>query len=475
MRLYLKIFLWFSLAMLLVGGTLVVSIYRTQSELYREDEQANDRTLSPPFAERWAAIYERQDSKAIAEYDSHAKGIGIQVYLFSADGKQLFGQTPPPEATAILPTAMDTDDTQVRWSPRRRFVAQRTTGPSGRHYILVVELASPFTRFFSARPSVQALRLIVAAFLGGLFCLWLASYITAPVTELRSAARDLASGRLSSRVGKAALRRKDELADLGRDFNQMAERIESLMSSQRRLIQSVSHELRSPLARLNVALGLAYRCANPEIHAPLERIEREAGRLNQLVADVLKLSRWESGLEPANRTWVDLDVLVREIVADANFEAGSLDRSVCVKIADACAVEGVRELLHSAIENVIRNAVRYTSEGSAVEVTLERLSSSSENSALIRVRDHGPGVPEEALGNLFKPFYRVADARERASGGTGLGLAITEAAVRLHCGQVKAENSPEGGLVVEIRLPLSRGEQRESAEPRSEMQRAFAD
>jgi signal transduction histidine kinase len=472
--LYMKIFLWFWLAMVLVGGTLVFATYETQSEMFQEGEQANDRALTPPYAERWAAVFEKHDMKTLADFNAHAKGIGSRVYFFGEDGTEQFGQTPPPDAAAILRAARDNDETQVRWGPTQRYVAQRTLGPSGRHYILLVQLTSPFVRLVSGGPYVQILRLIFAALVGGLFCLWLARYITAPVTELRSAARELASGNLSSRVGAAALRRKDEIADLGRDFNLMAERIESLMSSQRRLIQSVSHELRSPLARLNVALGIAYRHADPRVQAPLERIEREAGRLNELVGNLLKLARWENGMGPMEKSSIELDALVREIAGDADFEARSLDRAVRVDVAEACSIEGVRELLHSAIENVVRNAVKYTREGSEVEVRLERVSLGSENSAVIRVRDHGDGVPEEALTSMFKPFYRIANARERASGGTGLGLAIAETAVRLHGGQVEAENSPAGGLVIEIRLPLDPGAETKTPEARVELHRAFA-
>jgi two-component system sensor histidine kinase CpxA len=223
-----------------------------------------------------------------------------------------------------------------------------------------------------------------------------------------------------------------------------------------------------------VALGIAYRHSDPQAQAPLERIEREAGRLNDLIGDLLKLARWESGIGPAEKSPIQLDTLVREIAADADFEAKSLDRVVSVRVAESCSIEGVRELLHSAIENVMRNAVKYTREGSEVEVSLERDSSGSEKFAVIRVLDHGEGVPEESLKSLFKPFYRVANARERASGGTGLGLAITETAVRLHGGRVKAENTPAGGLVIEITLPLDAVAESKTPEARAEFQRAFA-
>ena len=235
----------------------------------------------------------------------------------------------------------------------------------------------------------------------------------------------------------------------------MAERIESLMSSQQRLIHSVSHELRSPLARLNVALGLARKQADATVNGSLDRIEREAGRLNELIGNLLTLARWESSAERVNCDDVELDALVREVAADADFEAKSRNRSVRVVTLSPCSIAGVRDLLRSAIENVIRNAVNYTHKGSEVEVTLEHVRGPALESAVIRVRDHGDGVPEHALENIFSPFYRVADSRERSSGGAGLGLSIAAKAVSLHGGQVKAENSPSGGLMVELRFPLN--------------------
>jgi len=265
----------------------------------------------------------------------------------------------------------------------------------------------------------------------------------------------LADGNLSSRIGSDSIRRKDELGDLERDFDRMAERIESLMSSQQRLIHSISHELRSPLARLNVALGLARKQADAAVNGSLDRIEREAGRLNELIGSLLTLARWESGAQPMNCDTVELDTLVREVAADADFEAQSRNRAVRVLTLQPCSITGVRDLLRSAIENVMRNAVKYTRKDSEVEVTLEHAHGLGQEIAVIRVRDHGDGVPESALENIFRPFYRVADSRERSSGGAGLGLSIAAKAVSLHGGQVKAENSLTGGLMVELRFPLN--------------------
>jgi signal transduction histidine kinase len=453
--LYMKIFLWFWLAMVLVSGGLVFSVLETQSELHRALEEANDRTLTPPYAERYITVFEEQGKAALAAYIAHGKGAGVHAYLFGLDGKEELSQPVPRDAGPLVQAAKGTDEMQVVWSATRRFVAQKVTGPSGNQYIFLVELTSPFVKFFSARPPIQALRLIIAIIIGGLVCLWLARYITAPVEKLRAAARRLADGNLSSRIGTDAIRRKDELGDLERDFDRMAERIESLMSSQQRLIHSISHELRSPLARLNVALGLARKQADATVNVSLDRIEREAGRLNELIGNLLTLARWESGAEPANCGDVELDTLVREVAADADFEAQSRNRAVRVLTLQPCSIAGVQDLLRSAIENVMRNAVNYTRKDSEVEVTLERVRGLAQESAVIRVRDHGDGVPEDALEHIFRPFYRVADSRERSSGGTGLGLSIAAKAVMLHGGQVKAENSPTGGLLVELRLPMN--------------------
>ena len=151
---------------------------------------------------------------------------------------------------------------------------------------------------------------------------------------------------------------------------------------------------------------------------------------------------------------VELDGLVREVAEDANFEAQSRNRKVRVIEAESCAIAGSRELVRSAVENVVRNALKYTAEGTDVEVSVKCVSDPAGENGVIRIRDHGEGVPEDALEDIFRPFYRVADSRERSSGGTGLGLTITERAMRVHGGQVKAQNSPAGGLVVELRLPV---------------------
>jgi len=333
---------------------------------------------------------------------------------------------------------------------------------------LVVEFIRPHRHDFLSAPLVHMGAMML---IGGAFCYWLARHLTAPVAKLRKATNDLANGNLEARVGPSMRKRRDELAALGTDFDLMAERIESLLNAQRRLLGDISHELRSPLARLNVALELARQRAGPEAASALQRIHQEAETLNEMIGQLLALTRLETGSRAINTSYFDLTQLVHDIVDDADFEARSRKRSVHLTSCDSFMIVGSKELLHSAIENVVRNAVHYTMENSIVEIDLktggpasngentsgQQMESAPQCFAELTVRDHGLGVPENALEEIFRPFYRVDDARDRESGGTGLGLAITQRAVRLHGGSVTATNAPTGGLIVTIKLPWEDG------------------
>jgi len=222
-------------------------------------------------------------------------------------------------------------------------------------------------------------------------------------------------------------------------------------------LRDMSHELRSPLARLNVAVGLLRQRTGSELSGVLDRIEREGQRLNDLIGQLLTLARLEGGMKAKEETQIDLGGLVHEIVADAEFEAQSCMRQVHLLSCDECTITGAPELLRSAIENIIRNGIRYTPESSAVEVSLLCEQRDGKPHAMVRFRDHGPGVPEDLINDIFRPFYRVADDRDRQTGGVGLGLAIAQQAVRLHGGTIVATNAPDGGFVVEIDLPATAG------------------
>jgi len=285
---------------------------------------------------------------------------------------------------------------------------------------------------------------------GGIFCYFISSYLTKPLDRLGEAAARIADGRLDTRVEPSLKRRHDEIAGLARNFDLMAERIEALVTGQRRLLGDVSHELRSPLARLMVALTLLKQGPAAEAAENLERIGLEARRLDTLIGQLLTLTRIDSGADRGSPARFDLANLVQEVASDADFEARARNRRVIVTPSDPCMFDGFEELLRSAVENVVRNAVRHTAEGTAVEMSLQK----NPSEALLRVRDYGPGVPGEMLDAMFQPFRRVASDH---ADGAGLGLAIAERAVRVHQGTIRALNAPEGGgLIVEITLPYPR-------------------
>ena len=231
----------------------------------------------------------------------------------------------------------------------------------------------------------------------------------------------------------------------------MAERIESLITSQQRLNRDISHELRSPLARLNVALELAKQKGNADTAPILARIESESDRLNEMIGRLLVLAKLESGVTDFEPKILDLSDIVKDVAADAEFEAKPNGKFVTVSSADRCNLFGSENLLRSAIENVMRNAVKYTADGTVVDVALTHTC----GRAVVTVQDHGGGVPESELGNLFRPFYRIGEARERKTGGTGLGLAIAKRAVEAHRGTIRAINN-NGGLKVEMTFPTDK-------------------
>ena len=292
---------------------------------------------------------------------------------------------------------------------------------------------------------------ILAVGICGFLCFFLNRHITAPLFELRRGTETIASGNLTARVSGALRNRRDEIGQLGRDFDRMAERLESLVDSHKRLLGDVSHELRSPLSRLLVALGIARRANAEEMPELLDRIALEARRLDSLIGQLLTLSRIESGSHAAAPSSIDLTALVHEVVTDADFEARGQSRRVSVTAFEECTVLGSEEPLRSAVENVIRNGVRFTREGTAVDVSIRR----ERDRAVIRVRDLGPGVPETMLSEIFLPFRRVQTTHGTRNEGSGLGLAIAHRAVVAKGGKIGATNAADGGLIVAIEFPLS--------------------
>src|SRR5215218_8672783 len=447
--LYLKIFIWFWLAMIIINVVLFAAFALTRPTPTRRSWR--DLAQTGPNAQKAAEIYEQSGPAGLtASLQATEKSSGVSGTFFDENGNELSGRAVPSGASELSARAAESRDIEFNFAVENTLVARPVVSAKGQRYTYVAHIPRP-----PFQPGLQTLglRLLVVLVIGGIFCFWLARYLTTPLLKLRATTNELSEGNLGARVGTKLAKRRDEVGQLGRDFNLMAERLESMVKAQQRLLGDISHELRSPLARLGVALGLARQRSGPEANGALDRIERESDNLNEMISQLLTLTRLESGTDGRKRSQVDLEVLVREVSDDADFEARSLNRSVQVVATDKCSINGVEDLLRSAVENVVRNAVRFTPEGTAVEVALRKQNGAADNFAVISVRDQGHGVPAESLEKIFRPFYRTEDARDRQSGGgTGLGLAITERAVRMHGGSVSAANAPEGGLAVEMRF-----------------------
>jgi signal transduction histidine kinase len=289
--------------------------------------------------------------------------------------------------------------------------------------------------------NLQTAHLLILA-LVVLLCYALAYHLTAPLRRLQKALDHFGRGDLDARAQE---NRHDELGDLARAFDRMADRIQTLLAAERRLLLDISHELRSPLARLSVAVELARSGENA---LPLDRIQKEADRLNALISQMLEVTRVENDASHRKQEHVALDQLVGGLVDDCSIEASARGCSLSFAAPPHIAMDGDPELLRRAIENVVRNAIRHAPAGSKIEIAVEN----GGGRIRVRVRDYGPGVPEQALPHLFDPFYRVEPDRNRGSGGVGLGLSIARRAVELHQGTLRASNVAPG-LLVEIELP----------------------
>jgi two-component system, OmpR family, sensor histidine kinase CpxA len=478
--LFLKIFLsyWMAQALFVVLAIIVTLAMRPSGEI------SHLQAMEPKFLNDALQAYQSGGDDGARKYFRNVHDAEhVRLFIFDDQGRDLLGRKPPDWIERVRRGQIHTADTFLgRFGPPGQFLRQTITADNGRRYMLIVDMPPEEHPFFGPH-GIPGLGILIAIISSGLVCYIMARYLTSPIVQLRAATQKLASGDLTARAGMLGSRRHDEMAELMRDFDRMAERLEDLVTAQSRLLTDISHELRSPLARLNVALELARQRSGPEARSALDRIDREANRLNELIQKLLTIARLESGHESIEKSPVHLEQIIHEIARDAAFEAQTRHCEVEAAVVDDCVVVGSPSLLHSAIENVVRNAIRYTNEYTSVEIRLEQgvglqnlgsrdltlpnmgLSGAGlkndgvgKPEAVVRVTDSGPGVPEDALDKLFRPFYRIDDARGRQTGGVGLGLAITDRAVRLHGGTIRISNRPQGGLMVEIRLPLSSAE-----------------
>jgi two-component system sensor histidine kinase CpxA len=466
-RLHVKIFLWFWLGVLVVSGTLWSLSELTYTRA--EDDRRWQQKYTPRvdlWARQETQILRRDGPAGLERYiGSFQSDPGVSNFIFDADGREVLDRPVPDAVRKLLVSMAGWPPGSPRVDTAERIIAERVVDRLGSAYV-VVDFPSPsvlnqslfefFSRDFDGpfpdwEPIVRVVAVLTVA---GVFCFVLARNIARPIDRLRLAARNIANQQLQTRVDASVLSRKDELADLGRDFDRMAERIEHLVTAQRHLLADVSHALRSPLARLNVALGLARQRNGQPSSEHLDRIETEADRLNKLIGQLLTMARMDSGVDLERPTRFDLGSIVEEVSTDAEYEARQRQCAVAFSQKGACVVEGAREMLRGAVENVVRNAVRHTADRTRVDVSLECREGAGGGRAVVEVRDHGPGVPEEAVAGLFVPFNRVISDGTQSAERTGLGLAITRRTFEVHGGSATAANAPGGGFVVTLELPL---------------------
>lgn len=336
-------------------------------------------------------------------------------------------------------------------------IVAEATGLDGKAYRIVYHTGTVVSHRKRPSPFYIPPEVLALGVVGGLFfSATLAWYLSKPVRLLRNGFDRLAGGELEVRLRPGVGRRRDEIADLARDFDAMAERLQQLVTSREQLLHNVSHELRSPLARLHMAVGLARQNAK-NIPAALDRFELESQRLDDIVGEVLSLSRADSGAIEFD-DYFDLDQLVLSVVDDARFEAQSSRTRIVTNVEDAAdeagrTIRGNAPLMRRALDNIVRNALRFSPPDTTIEVAVE--ADRADGDCVIRVSDQGPGMRGDALKTAFEPFVRGPEGA--AGHGFGLGLAIARRAVVMHGGSITAENRPNGGLEVVIRLPRHRG------------------
>jgi len=393
------------------------------------------------------------DAQGCAGFEAFAKERNETLALVGENGTTVCGQAGL-STPAQINSAGEIYGRQLGNNTVWMFPVTSASGRSFRFLVLVPSHHENHT-WYSDLLHFSFPQLPVAIAVGGLMTFVLVMIFTRPVVRLRKAARELARGNLSTRVNEAggSSLKGDEFKGLLHDFNHMAERLESMVNAHKLLLRDVSHELRSPLARANVALELSREDADPKMSAHLDRIERETERLNQLIGQLLTLSSMETAESLGKPEKVSLKQLLGEMLPDSEYEAQQRGTAVELQAECECAVQGRRELLYRAIENVIRNAIRYTEAGTRVEVRLHQ--DGPAHAAVVEISDRGPGIPESELDAIFRPFYRVDLARNAQTGGFGVGLAIAERAVKLHNGQIRALNRPGGGTTIQISLPVT--------------------
>ena len=442
--LYWKIFISFWLATILI---IVTTAWVTGQIAQKSSQSAQEEHFMDSYANAAVATYESGQQAALLRWLNH---IGLSrhmsLYLLSSTG-QIVGTLEAPKNVKKIAQNLVKDQLSVGiFKSKNLIVSHEIMSTSGVYYRLAAVSEKPISYFVQIPWAGLSIRLTFATFISGLICYLLSIYLTKPLRALGIAAKSIATGKLSTRVGHLAGHHKDEIAQLSDEFDCMAEQLESLVSSKERLLQDISHELRSPLARLNIAIELGRIKSNHLADNEYNRMEIESLRLNGLISEILEFARLDKSTTDLYLTTVYLPDLLIELIQDANYESYEQSTRVKAGIIEPCQLLIDRRLIHRAIENIIRNALHYSPKEKNVFVSLQY--SDSKKHIHIDIKDNGPGVPENQLQKIFDPFYKT----DTSTGGYGLGLAIASRAVELHQGHIVASNIKEGGLLVRIIL-----------------------
>ncbi len=444
-RLFWKIFLPFWVAQALLLGALYLRIhYRINSEHPWWIQPV--RREMPVLAELATHRFESHGQAGLAVLlNSISQPRRSEFWLVDSSGRELSGRPIPGWLFDAAAAAEKKEG--LYHSSEANVLATRVTTPQGQ-YLLIAQLVPP--PLSERVPGDILWTLKLGTIFSALICLLIAHYLTKPIERLRDATHELARGNLDIRAGENLGNRRDEIADLVRDFDTMAGELRNLIQSERNLLSGVSHELRSPIARIRLALTLARNADEDERKEMLDRIEQDSIQLDSMLEQILTVARLESGQQKPKFEKLSLNDVLDDVLHDANFEAAATAATISYESSGEIQINGDAGLLRSAVENVVRNAIFYSGQDGEIKVRLGQ----DGRSAIISVSDNGPGVPEGALPLLFKPFYRVDDSRGVSTGGMGLGLAIVRNALAVHGGTVTARNIAPHGLEVELRLPL---------------------
>ncbi len=446
-RLFVRIFLGFWLVTITVLGSWLIA-----AQYFETRPQANpgNNPSEPPPRSMQRLIYQlqnRSDEELPALLDAAKKKHGLDIYLIKNNGEDLYGRKLVLGASEV--------GRKIQGAKRRAYL-ETSDGNLFAHSIYrneqgplkaVVMFKSEDRGLLSALGQNLWLRVTLAILVSGLVCFALSRAMTNRFKQLQVASRHLAQGNLGTRI-QVRDQGGDETDELARDFNSMAEQIEQQIQSQKRLLSDVSHELRSPLARLRIALALAER-DTPNQDQHLDRIDSEAERLEELIAQLLQSQTAKTTLD----LHIDLAILLQELCADASFEGERAAKQVEFSTdLEEALVATHSDLLKKTFENILRNALKYTRENSTVTARLIR----SHDEFVVRIEDHGPGVAESEIEKLFDEFYREDTARPRETGGYGLGLSIAKRAITRHKGKISAQNTANG-LEITVRIPAYTG------------------